>query len=133
MPNNPDAVLNEVGLQRYHTKIKQYITDTVNASIAVFSDTTAHWNAQPQFIGKAGCVYVYTDYKKNDQNQDVAGIKIGDGLAYLIDSPFIDEMLYDHISDTTRHITDAERTFWNNKVRCYIDENNEQHLIFTTN
>jgi hypothetical protein len=133
MADNPYAVLNEHGLERYHTKITQYITDTVNASIAVFCNTTAGWNAQPQFIGKAGCIYIYTDYKQNDQHQDIAGIKIGDGQAYLIDAPFIDEMLYDHLSDTTRHITDAERTFWNNKVRCYVASNNPENLIFTTN
>lgn len=133
MADNPNAVLNEVGLQRYHSKITQYITDTVNASILVFSDTTANWNSRPQFIGKAGAIYIYTDYKQNAEHQNIAGIKIGDGQAYLIDSPFIDEILYDHLSDTTRHITDAERTAWNNKVRCYIDANDPQNLVFTTN
>ena len=133
MADNPNAVLNEHGLQRYHTKLKQYIQDTVDASVMVFCDTKANWDSQPQLVGKAGCVYVYSDYKQDEQSKNVAGIKIGDGLAYLIDSPFIDEMLYDHLGDTTRHITDAERTTWNNKVRCYIDPNNTQNLIFTTN
>ena len=129
MADNPNNFLNEPGLRLYDTLIKGYIDDKT----PVFANTTAGWNAQPTLVGKAGCIYIYTDYKQNDQHQNIAGIKVGDGSAYLIDAPFIDELLYDHIADTTIHITAAERTAWNAKVRCYIDANDNQNLIFTTN
>jgi len=98
----------------------------------VYYDTTANWNKNPKLIGKRGCIYVYSDYKKNEEGQDIAGIKIGDGLAYLIDSPFTDEILYKHIEDKIIHITQAEREFWNNKTRCYVNSGDPEHIIFTT-
>lgn len=98
----------------------------------IYYDTTANWNKNPKLISKRGCIYVYSDYKKNEEGQDIAGIKIGDGMAYLIDKPFIDEILYKHIEDKIIHITQAEREFWNNKIRCYIDSGNTEHIIFTT-
>ena len=82
-------------------------------------------------IAKRGYLYVYADYKQSEE-QTVAGIKAGDGTSYLIDMPFIDKPLDDHITDTVKHITSEERTFWNNKVRCFIDPENEYNLVFTT-
>ena len=82
-------------------------------------------------IAKKGYLYVYSDYKQVD-NQDVAGIKAGDGTSYLIDMPFLDKPLDEHIADTVKHITSEERTFWNNKVRCFVDPENEENLVFST-
>ena len=97
----------------------------------VLYNTSEYWNSHPQLIAKKGYLYVYSDYKLVD-NEDVAGIKVGDGTSYLIDMPFIDKPLDDHIADTVKHITSQERTFWNNKVRCFIDPENEYKLVFTT-
>lgn len=95
--------------------------------------TTATWDSQPQLISQRGYVYVYADYRQNGQGQNIASIKIGDGNAYLIDMPFTDELLYDHLADNVRHITQEERERWNNKVRCYVSEVKDDNLIFTTN
>lgn len=97
----------------------------------VLYNTTEYWNSRPQMIAKKGYLYVYSDYKQVD-NEDVAGIKAGDGTSYLIDMPFIDKPLDVHIADTIKHITSEERDFWNNKVRCFIDPDNEQNIVFTT-
>lgn len=97
----------------------------------IFYNTTAYWNSRPDLISKHGYIYVYSDYKQVD-NEDIAGIKVGDGTSYLIDMPFIDKPLDAHIADTVAHVTAQEREFWNNKVRCFIDPNNEQNIIFTT-
>lgn len=99
-----------------------------NASI--ISDTTANWAAKTDLVSKKNTIYIWTDYKQNDQGQNIAGIKIGDGLAYVIDLPFIDELLYEHIYDTNIHVTLAEKMFWNNKNRAYADED-EEELILT--
>jgi len=95
--------------------------------------TTATWNSQPQLISDRGYIYLYSDYKQNEQGQYIAGMKVGDGTSYLIDMPFTDSLLYDHASDVVIHLTQEEREFWNNKVRCYIDPNQLDNLIFTTN
>ena len=97
--------------------------------------TTAEWNAQPSLIGKYGHIYVYTDYMTVD-GRTYPGLKIGDGDAYLIDAPFVDGGMADilswHVNDTIAHITSEERSAWNNKVRCYISEDNIETIVFTT-
>ena len=101
----------------------------------IHTDTTEGWNSQPLLIGKAGHIYIYTDHSTVD-GVYVPNIKIGDGKAYLIDNPFIslslEEVLRLHSNDMTKHVTDSERDVWNNKVRCYIDENDAENIIFTT-
>lgn len=98
----------------------------------VLYNTTEYWNSHHTMIAKRGYIYVYSDYKQ-DGDKTIAGMKVGDGLAYLIDMPFIDEIYAEHVVDVVRHITSEERAFWNNKVRCYINtEINEENLIFTT-
>lgn len=106
----------------------------VGGDCRVLYATTATWNSQPQLVSEMGYIYIYSDYKQNDQDQNIAGMKVGDGNAYLIDMPFTDELLYDHLADNVSHITQQEREFWNNKVRCFIDsEVQDDTLIFTTN
>ena len=98
--------------------------------------STATWNSQPEIVAKQGYIYIYSDYRQNDEGQNIPGFKVGDGNSYLIDLPFSDSLLDDqlkaHIEDQTRHITQQEREFWNNKVRCYImDDGSSENLIFT--
>lgn len=97
----------------------------------IFYNTTEYWNSRPTLLTKQGYIYIYSDYKQSE-GENIAGIKIGDGTSYLIDMPFIDKPLDDHIADTVSHITAQERTFWNNKVRCFIDPENTEKLVFTT-
>lgn len=95
-----------------------YVT-TDDYSIKV--DTTTNWTAKNTFIPKKGDIIIYLD-KATVNNKNIPGIKIGDGLAYGIDLPFVgDDIandLLNHISNTTVHITAAERTKWNNKLNC---------------
>jgi hypothetical protein len=97
----------------------------------IYYNTTAYWNSRPQLIAQRGYIYVYSDYKQSE-GEDIAGIKVGDGISYLIDMPFIDKPLDDHIADTVKHITSAERESWNNKVRCFVDPENQENIVFTT-
>lgn len=100
----------------------------------VHFDTTAHWNAQTTLIGQSGHIYVYTDYSKDNDNNDVPGIKLGTG-SYLIDEPFVDgnrEELLDHIGNTVIHVTQAEKDAWDEKVRCFMSQSNNELLVFTT-
>lgn len=145
--NTPPDVKDEI-----HGKVKtsQGIGGGVNTTSAVngdldrnvkyrsFSDTTflygttKYWNAQPRLISQSKTIYVYTDHDQDGEGNDIPGFKLGDGMAYLIDMPFVTQNMEDHIKDTVRHITQDERNFWNDKVRCYISADNENNLVFTT-
>lgn len=97
-------------------------------------DTTANWNAQRTLIGQEGHIYVYSDHDTVD-GQNIPGIKIGDGVSYLIDNPFVDSntsTVLNHINNSNVHVTSNEKLFWNNKVRCYLDSDNSENVIFTT-
>lgn len=82
----------------------------------IYRDTVSGWNAQTTLISEENAIYVYTDYDTDSQGNVVPGIKIGDGLAYLIDMPFVDEVMQEHIADTVIHVTQADKDNWNNKV-----------------
>ena len=120
---------------------KLYIGDKeVSGEAAIHYGTTAYWNSQSTLIGENNHIYVYTDYTtitSNGETKNVPNIKIGDGNAYLIDNPFIttsvEQLINLHINDTTQHITAEERTIWNDKIRCYLSENNNETIVFTTN
>ena len=62
-------------------------TDLIEKFDRLHIDTTANWNAQADLIGKAGHIYVYSDYEVIN-GVAVPAFKVGDGLAYLIDTPF---------------------------------------------
>lgn len=126
------------GLAHLSLLIKQAITDAVNdlklEMPKVKYGTKAEWDAAYQTIAQENTIYIYTDYLNYD-GKEVAGIKVGDGTSFLIDMPFLDQVYSDHIHDTTVHITQQERDFWNNKVRCYIETEDNvelEELIFTT-
>lgn len=121
--------LDPTGLSQYDTLIKQYIADTEVTKV-LYADT-ATWNSQAQLVSQQGYIYIYSDYKQDGEGNDIPGIKVGDGNAYLIDLPFSTKLIDEHIADAVAHITSAERDFWNNKVTCYIDENNITRLVFS--
>lgn len=85
--------------------------------------TTQYWDSQTLLKSQLNTIYVYTDkfsYIDEGVPIPVCGMKIGDGNAYLIDKPFVADdvrkLLEKHISDTSAHITSADREKWNNKL-----------------
>lgn len=84
----------------------------------VFYDTTAGWNAQTTLVSRAGVIYVYSDYKV-ESGKNIPNIKVGDGLAYVVDLPFMN-----------MDVTEVQKTFWNNKVTT-VDSVQNETLIFT--
>ena len=94
---------------------------------------TGEWNAQKGLIGKKDHIYVYTDYETLD-GVDIPALKIGDGKAYLIDIPFADgnaTALLDHVKNKIVHLTAEERAFWNNKVTCFLSQENAETVVFS--
>lgn len=98
----------------------------------IFYKTRNEWNADPTLKTKSGYIYIYSDaYRINDNVYP--SFKIGDGNSFLIDMPFFDEKMLEHINNHVIHITQEEREFWNNKVRSYISESDAENIIFTIN
>ena len=97
-------------------------------------NTTNNWNSNSSLMSKANEIYVYTDYYDLGDGKKGIGVKIGDGKAYVIDLPFVDsgiaKIVEEHIDNNQIHITQAERTAWNNKISCYLS--GTENLVFTT-
>lgn len=81
--------------------------------------TTAEWDQLTTLVSVLGEVYVYTDGGEDPEGNPIPKIKIGDGLAYVVDLPFI--------AGTDLQITQADIDNWNNKVAVRADGEN---LIF---
>ena len=90
-------------------------------------DTSANWATRTGYIPARGEIIVYSDRHVID-SVNYPGVKIGDGLAYVVDLPFVGddisnqivEVLNAHINDSDSHISAAERELWNNKVSCAV-------------
>lgn len=95
----------------------------------IFYATTDYYNEHMDLDSKKGYVYIYSDWRKDTQDRDIAGIKVGDGINKVAHLPFTDDMLFEHIQDMVCHITQEEREFWNNKVTAY--ESGEEEITFT--
>ncbi|MCI7768560.1 MAG: hypothetical protein MSJ26_11360 [Oscillospiraceae bacterium] len=109
------------------------------ADIPIHYGTCEYWNSQTELVGKKSHIYVYSDFGETEIDGEkvaVPNIKIGDGNAFLIDNPFltasVDELLKMHIDDSSVHISADERDLWNSKVRCFIDPESPENIIFTT-
>jgi len=104
----------------------------------VYTDSTENWDNSLGFIPEQGEIIVYTDRDRINIGGEeflIPGVKIGTGVNYLSDIPFIDaatiQALSDHINDQTVHISQNERNFWNNKLN--ISEVIDECLIINRN
>ena len=126
--------LPELIVQRYNSALDD-ISEAIDAITAegakIRYNTTAGWNSQVTLVSEEGVVYVYTDYLLNENDDPIPAFKVGDGLAYLIDLPFNEDINSKHIQNTHIHITDAEREYWNNKVTVFLDAGQPEELVFS--
>lgn len=82
----------------------------------VYYDSKQNWDEKRSLISEEGAIYIYTEEGRDPR------MKIGDGLAYLIDLPFV----------VDEHISKSDREFWDNKVSAYLDIANPEQLVFST-
>lgn len=103
-----------------------------NTRIAAKHDITANWNTALNFIPLKGEIIVYDDYQQID-GRNIPGIKIGDGLAYVVDLPFVVDAVQNqigsHINNNEIHVVGNDRFNWNNKVSADVEAEN---LILST-
>lgn len=108
----------------------------IDGRIQLKHDTKEHWESvQAIFTPRAGELIIYDDYKIDKSGKKIPGIKIGNGNSFVRDLPFIDDIVYEQIKDFIQNnpslIPDEDRNFWSNKIDCYIDPIDSEHLIFT--
>ena len=125
----------------------------------IYYDKSENWNAQLDFIGAEGSVYIYSDYRvKTDDNGNevkIPNIKIGDGTTPLIDRPFLTSEASETIVDTImgeieervtesvvpkvitrleneqRLVSAEDRLRWDGKITGDIDPENPGNLILS--
>lgn len=113
-------------------------------SAKVYSKTKEEWNSQRDLISEKNVFYVYTNYKTTDEGKNIPGLKIGDGLAYIIDLPFtaVGEQdltqVFQHIRNAAIHVSAEDRQTWNsavetvnNKVSVDISPSNPENIVFS--
>lgn len=114
----------------------------LNSRVKLKTDTTENWDNAKDFIPLKGEIIVYSDYSTTEQDGKqvfVPAIKVGDGLAYVVDLPFvsdpnssseIQQALYNHINNTVIHVNSDDRDHWDNNISVDISEEQEQLLLF---
>lgn len=128
--------LDQDGVAYLWSKIKNLHKDTLTYQ----ANPTAYWNTERDKISDKGVLYIYTDYKhardESGKEMDIfiPGIKIGDGITYLIDLPFLNDtefekFFWDHVNNNIIHITAEQREFWNNKLNYEISDEDIENLI----
>ncbi len=120
------AFLDENGVTTLTSDIKRYadqtylaISEANNHFARITERTTAEWNADPSYIPANGELCIWLDYTVIE-NQNIPALKIGDGLAYALDLPFLNADMNEHINNSSIHVSQADREYWNNKVKANV-------------
>lgn len=114
----------------YRVEELERIVKELEVKDHVLYDTTTNWNAQRSLQSEKGYIYIYSDAKEYEGTL-LPRFKVGDGNAYLIDIPFMDQDIVDYLERIVT-VTQEEKDKWNEKVRCYVNPNDASNLIFTT-
>lgn len=87
----------------------------------ISENTTAGWALNPTYVPRRGEICLYTDTQY---------VKIGDGEVPVVDLPYIEssyvgeleDRLDTHVNNTAKHVSAADRTFWDNKLNYRIQD-----------
>lgn len=116
---------------------KSDVGHTHNIASIVRFDTVAGWAANLSYVPARGEIIVVTDYAQDANGDNVAALKVGDGLAYAADLPIVmqslEETVRAHVDNSGIHVTAAEKASWNAKWRGYMSSVSGEELVFTTN
>ena len=119
--NSKKFYLELEGLKKYDALLKQHIP---------IIGTTAYFEGVKKTVPPRGQLVIFSDLRsieitKSDGSKSTitsAGIKVGDGNTSIEQLPFIDWFYWDHINDANIHVTAEEKTFWNNKISCEVND-----------
>ena len=115
--NSKKFYLELEGLKKYDAQLKKHIP---------IIGTTAYFEGVKTTVPPRGQLVIFSDLrsiKKSDGTTITsAGIKVGDGNKTIEQLPFIDWFYWDHINDKNIHVTAEQKTFWDNKISCDVDD-----------
>ena len=119
MAENPKFYLELEGLKKYDALLKKHIPIFITAEDFKLEDVK-------KTVPPRGQIVIFTDLYKRTNSEGVeitsAGIKVGDGNTKIEQLPFIDWFYLDHINDKNIHVTKEQKTFWDNKITCKVDD-----------
>ena len=119
MAENPKFYLELEGLKKYHALLKKHIPIFITAEDFKLEDVK-------KTVPPRGQLVIFTDLRSITKSDGTtitsAGIKLGDGNTSIEQLPCIDWFYWDHINDPYINITEHERTFWNNKISCEVND-----------
>ena len=117
MAENPKFYLELEGLKKYDALLKKHIP---------IIGTTAYFEGVKTTVPPRGQLVIFSDLyeRTNSEGSKItsAGIKVGDGEKTIEQLPFIDWFYWDHINDKNIHVTAEQKTFWDNKITCKVDD-----------
>ena len=117
MAENSKFYLELEALKKYDALLKQHIP---------IIGTTAYFEGVKTTVPPRGQLVIFSDLRSITKSDGTtitsAGIKVGDGIKTIEQLPFIDWFYWNHINDPYIHITEDERTFWNNKISCEVND-----------
>ena len=115
------------------------LKNNLNKKIVYYSKKKSEWDADRDTIAEKDVLYIYSDYKtiqKDGKQLLVPGLKIGDGVSYLIDIPFVnninsefEDLLLDHINNKVIHVSAYDREFWDNKLNLDLELQDENLIL----
>ena len=120
-----------------HLAKKYHDTHGNSGGTQVYCDSTAGWSSKTSLVSERGAIYIYTDKTYLSAGGDVTapGVKIGDGLAYVVDLPFqsdlIGEEVLQEVAEMSGSVTEQERQLWNNKVSAYLLAQDTENLVLS--
>ena len=117
MAENPKFYLELEGLKKYDALLKKHIP------IFVTPDKVEIMKSIKPELGQ---LVIFTNLRERTKSDGTtitsAGIIVGDGIKTIEQLPFIDWFYWDHINDKNIHVTAEQKTFWDNKISCDVDD-----------
>lgn len=105
-----------------------YLSQAVSASGAkIYYDTSENWAQKTSLVSEKGSIYVWSD-KYSSGGIPVPAMKVGDGLAYVVDLPFSSEPIDDHINNMMVHLSERDRWKLENSVCAEMSQVDQEEL-----
>ena len=96
----------EIAVDHGFIGTEQEWLDSLVSSGNVEMKTTVEWSQLIDYIPKAKTIIVYSDYRTDKDGNYIPGLKIADGLAYVVDLPFVNDTV-ELTPEVEERITDA--------------------------
>lgn len=93
-------------------------------------NTSEYWQTHPEIISEKDVFYVYSDGYITATGENIPRLKFGNGINTVSDLSYIDQMYYDHIMNTSIHVTSAQKEFWNTKLICSEQNVGNEQVIY---